>query len=94
MADNLKNKISAKARSMKKKAQSRGLFRRFPGNDTAKLVIKAAICAAAAVALAALAVTGADLRPSAVVQGIRDKQAFILGSMAVINIILTLLAYR
>ena len=77
MADNLKNKISAKARSMKKKAQRRGLFRRFPGNDTAKLVIKAAICAAAAVALAALAVTGADLRPSAVVQGIRDKQAFI-----------------
>ena len=63
-------------RSVKKTGISFG----FPGNDRMKIMAKCAVTAAAAVALLMLMIVGADLRPSAVINGFKDKYAFLHAS--------------
>ena len=69
--------IKNKARKLVKKS---GISFRFPGNDQMKLIAKGAVISAAAVALLTLMIAGADLRPSAVISGFRDKYAFLHAS--------------
>ena len=54
----------------------RKMPRRFMGNNTLMLAVKGAVVVAALFSLLMLAVVGADLRPSAVIQGAKNKYAF------------------
>lgn len=69
--------IKNKARKLVKKT---GISFRFPGNDRMKLIAKGTVISAAAVALLTMMIVGADLRPSAVINGFRDKYAFLHAS--------------
>ncbi len=75
---------SAKSAKAKKKAADSGKISRtmrfLPGSDDIKLVVNAAVVAAALLSLLLLVAVGADLRPSALVEGYRNKYAFIHAS--------------
>ena len=80
MAGDMKDKTSSKANAEKKKAgtlaKASDIVRGFPGDDNFKLVVKGIFAAAALLSLLLLIIAGADLRPSAVVQGVKGKYAF------------------
>ena len=75
---------SAKSAKAKKKAADSGKISRtmrfLPGSYDIKLVVNAAVVAAALLSLLLLVAVGADLRPSALVEGYRNKYAFIHAS--------------
>lgn len=75
-----KAKKSSDKRAVSKKkrvaSQTSGILRGVLRNDDIKIIVKGITAAAALISVVMLIVTGADLRPSAVVQGFRDKYAF------------------
>ena len=80
MKDKLKEKVRSKADGLRQKTgrlinDPRGV-RGLPGNDAVKLAVKGAAAAAAVAAVLMMIIAGADLRPSAVMEGIKDKQLF------------------
>lgn len=80
MADNLKARIGSKAGAVRKKAgkavRASGIMRFLPGSDELKLIVKGVAAVAALLSLLLLVITGADLRPSALLHGFRDKRAY------------------
>ena len=75
-----KAKKSSDKRAVSKKkrvaSQTSGILRGVLRNDDIKIIVKGITAAAALISVVMLIVAGADLRPSAVVQGFRDKYAF------------------